>query len=395
MLFDRTIKEKVENSLKEKQKVVILYGPRQAGKTTLIKAIISNFKNEPPYYTGDDLYTQELFGKNELEILKRTVGEEKLLIIDEAQRIPNIGLSLKLLVDNLPITILVSGSSSFDIANRINEPLTGRTSTFQLFPLSYKELKKNFQMMSPESALEEMLRFGMYPKIHTLASEEEKQNYLYELLNNYLYKDILTFENVRKPKKAVDLLALLALQIGKEVSVSELAQNLSISQKSVENYLDVLEKMFVVVNLRGFSRNLRKEISKTSKYYFADIGLRNALIRNFNPLRLRSDYGELFENWLVVEKMKRANNEQTHANFYFWRTYDQKEIDLVEERDGKLFGYEFKWSAKKTKPPADWLKTYTEAGYEVIDRENYQKFLTKGVSSKNLLPGRQAIDRSE
>ena len=243
--------------------------------------------------------------------------------------------------------------------------------------MAYSEVKEKYQKTSQETSIEEMLRFGMYPKAHTLENDKEKENYLYEYLNNYLYKDILAFEGVRKPKKVVDLLTLLALQIGKEVAISELAQNLSLSQKAVENYLDILEKMFVIVNLRGFSRNLRKEISKTSKYYFMDVGLRNALIRNFNPLKLRSDVGDLFENWFIVEKIKAANIFEKPANFYFWRTYDQQEIDLIEERDGKLFGYEIKLKNKSVKPINDWLETYKNSSFEVVNKDNYQKFLSE------------------
>ena len=374
-MINRKIGEKIKQAIKGEKKVIIIYGPRQAGKTTLIKLMLSDLGEKYEYFTGDDLYAQNVFSKNELESLKRILKNE-ILVIDEAQRIENIGLSLKLIYDNLPIKIIASGSASFDLANKLSEPLTGRTKTFQLYPMAYAEVKDQYDKISPETFLEEILRFGMYPKVHTLTGQREKEDYLYEYLNNYLYKDILVFEGVRKPKKAVDLLTLLALQIGKEVAISELAQNLALSQKSVQSYLDVLEKMFVIVNLRGFSRNLRKEISKTSKYYFIDVGLRNALIRNFNPLNLRSDAGDLFENWFVMEKIKAASIFDKPANFYFWRTYDQQEIDLIEERGGKLAGYEIKWKSAKIKPPSDWLKTYKEAVFEVINKDNYQKFIT-------------------
>ncbi|MFZ2969803.1 MAG: DUF4143 domain-containing protein, partial [Minisyncoccia bacterium] len=297
-----------------------------------------------------------------------------ILVIDEAQKIDNIGLSLKLIFDNLSVKIITSGSASFDLSNKLSESLTGRTKTFWLYPLAYSEVADRYGKISGETALEEMLRYGMYPKVHELIGNQDKENYLYEYLSNYLYKDILSFSGVRKPKKIIDLLTLLALQIGKEVKISELAQNLSISQKAVENYLDVLEKMFVLMNLRGFSRNLRKEISKTSKYYFFDVGLRNALIRNFNPLNLRSDAGELFENWFVMEKIKAADIFDRTANFYFWRTYDQQEIDLIEERAGKLYGYEAKWSKAKTKKPAEWLRAYSNSQFETVNNKNYQKF---------------------
>ena len=375
VMINRAISEKIKEAIAGERKVIIIYGPRQAGKTTLIKALLSDMDKKYEYFTGDDLYAQSIFSKNELESLKRVLKND-IVFIDEAQKIENIGLSLKLMFDNLSMKIITSGSASFELADKLNEPLTGRTKTFWLYPLAYSEIEDKYKQTAPETSLEEMLRFGMYPKIHSLSNDKEKEGYLYEYLNNYLYKDILAFEGVRKPKKVVDLLTLLALQIGKEVSISELSKNLAISQKAVENYLDILEKMFVLVNLRGFSRNLRKEISKTSKYYFMDIGLRNALIRNFNPLKLRQDTGELFENWMIIEKIKAATIFEKPANFYFWRTYDQKEIDLIEERDENLFGYEIKWKNKAVKSPKEWLSKYDNSSFKVINKENFVSFLS-------------------
>ncbi|MEI6587337.1 MAG: ATP-binding protein [Candidatus Moraniibacteriota bacterium] len=372
--INRKISEGLKKAIKGEKKVIILYGPRQAGKTTLIKQLLFEMGKEFEYFTGDDLYAQNIFSRNELESLRKVLKNE-IVVIDEAQKIENIGNSLKLIFDNLDIKIITSGSASFDLANKLSEPLTGRTKTFWLYPLAYSEVADRYYKTDPGTALEEMLRFGMYPKTHTLESNKEKESYLYEYLNNYLYKDILTFSGVRKPKKVIDLLTLLALQIGKEVAISELAQALSLSQQSVNNYLDILEKMFVIVNLRGFSRNLRKEISKTSKYYFMDVGLRNALIRNFNSVNVRSDFGELLENWFVVEKIKAADIFENPANFYFWRTYDQQEIDLIEEREGKLIGYEIKWKNKAIKEPSEWLKAYDESSFNAVNRENYNKFL--------------------
>lgn len=373
-MIKRIIEKRFEKAILGERKVIIVYGPRQAGKTTLIKSLLSISAGRYDYFIGDDLQAQNIFSRNELEFLKKTLTGN-LLFIDEAQKIENIGLSLKLIFDNLPMKIIASGSASFDLANKLNEPLTGRTKTFQLYPLAYSEAEEKYRKTSPETATEEMLRFGMYPKVHVLDSDKEKESYLYEYLNNYLYKDILTFSGVRKPKKVIDLLTLLALQIGREVAISELAQNLSLSQPAVEKYLDILEKMFVIINLRGFSRNLRKEISKTSKYYFVDVGLRNALIRNFNTLNMRSDTGELFENWFIMEKIKAANNFEKTANFYFWRTYDQQEIDLIEERGGKLWGYEMKWKNKSVKAPREWLEAYKNASFMAVNKENYSSFL--------------------
>jgi len=382
-MFPRTIAAQMRDSLGKPGTALILYGPRQAGKTTLVQQLLKELPAaaadaaaDAAVFVGDDLYTQSLLARHELEHLKRTVGGATTIFIDEAQRIENIGLTIKLLVDHLPVTVIASGSASFELADRLSEPLTGRARTFHLHPLSWQEVAVKYRRTAPETALEEMLRFGMYPRVHTLETSAEKEEYLYNYLNNYLYRDLLEFEQVKKPKKVVDLLAMLAYQIGSEVAVSELSNGLGISQKTVENYLDVLEKMFVLVNLRGFSRNLRKEVTKTSRYYFADVGLRNALIRSFVPLALRGDAGELFENWFVMERMKRAGNHSRHTGFYFWRTYDQHEIDLVEDLDGRLTGIECKWSpTSRVKAPKAWQRAYPEAAFEVATRQNWAGYL--------------------
>lgn len=378
MIINRIIYNKIKKELFNKDKnVIIIYGPRQVGKTTIIKELIKDIGKPVKYFSGDDLFAQNLLSRNELESLKRIFSNEQIAVVDEAQKIKNIGLTLKLLHDNTDIRLITSGSASFDLADKISEPLTGRTKTFWLYPLSYAEVKEKYKIVSDDLALEEMLRYGFYPKVQTINRYEEKESYLYEYINNYLYKDILEFSGVRKPKKVIDLLAMLALQIGSEVSIAELSKNLTLSQKAVEHYLDILEKMFVIVNIRGFSRNLRKEIYKMSKYFFMDIGLRNALIRNFNSLNLRSDTGALFENFFIMEKIKYAQNSGRIANFYFWRTYDQKEIDLIEERGGKLVGYECKFSLKKSiAAPLDWQRAYPNAKFELVTPENFKKYLT-------------------
>ncbi len=367
----------IEKQLESEPKIILLYGPRQAGKTTLIEQVIKG-KEGVVFLTGDDVRTQELFSVANLGQLRAGVGGARILVIDEAQRITDIGLSLKLLFDDHPFPIIASGSSSFDLANKVNEPLTGRAVIFHLYPFSLLEIPLVLPDTSLVSRLEEYLRFGMYPKAVTTIGESEKQKYLQDLINLYLYKDILTFETVRKPKKVIDLLSLLALQVGSEVSIPELAQNLSLSRIIVEKYLDLLEKMFVIINLRGFSRNLRKEISKTSKYYFVDLGLRNALIQNFNPLTLRSDTGGIFENFCIIERIKAMANRQQFANYYFWRTYDQKEIDLVEEREGKLFTYEFKWSTKERSAGGgvkEFQNTYSQSTHMQVNPTNLEEFL--------------------
>ena len=377
MLITRNLRSKIIKYLISEPRVIILYGPRQSGKTTLINSLLKELNREAMIFNGDDIRTQELFCRNDLNVLKKAVGNKKLLFIDEAQRIDNIGLSLKLIFDSLKIHIIATGSSSFDLSNKVSEPLTGRSVNLFLYPVSMSEAKPEPPDISYTPRLEEFMRYGLYPKVLTTDGEDEKQRYLYDLVNNYLYKDILTFNSVRKPKKVVDLLTLLALQIGSEVSVNELSNRSALSRQIVEKYLDLLEKMFVIVNLRGFSRNLRKEIYKTSKYYFLDTGLRNALIRNFNPLNLRNDTGLLFENLCIIERMKEIHNRGKFANFYFWRTYDKKEIDLIEERDGTLFGYEFKWSSKKKKSSAfkEFSKTYNNSKLEIISSNDIDRYI--------------------
>lgn len=377
MLIDRVMFTCIQAALEGEPKVIIIYGPRQAGKTTLIERLVQGKENESLFLTGDDLRTQELLSIPDLDKLKAVVGDKKLLVVDEAQRIENIGLSLKLLYDSLKIRIIASGSSSFDLANKIAEPLTGRATVFTLYPFSFVEPPLVPPAISKLDYLEGYLRFGLYPKAVTISGQTDRENYLYDLLNNYLYRDLLAFETIRKPKKMVDLLTLLALQISNEVNVAELASNLSLTKGVVEKYLDILEKMFLVVNLRGFSRNLRKEISKTSKYYFVDLGLRNGLIRNFNPLDVRDDSGALFENFCIIERMKIFANSHRFANFYFWRTYDQKEIDFIEESGGKLRAFEFKFSNEKksTTPSREFMANYPGSSFLGISRENLENFL--------------------
>lgn len=375
--FERTIKNHINKLfLRKDSLVIVIYGPRQAGKTTLIKDLVKEKVSETLFVNGDSREAQSQFSINSLGHLKKIVGNKKILVIDEAQKIDNIGLSLKLLVDNLEIKILVSGSASFDLANRMNEPLTGRSLTYFMYPLSVEEigLEKNWHL-EKENLLNQVLRFGSFPKTFNLAGQEDIIEYLQNYLDNYLYRDILAFDFIKKPKKVLDLLTMLALQIGNEVSVNELSTALAVSRPTIEKYLDVLEKLFVLYNLRGFSRNLRKEINKTSKYYFYDLGLRNALIRNFNSLNLRNDTGQMFENFFILEKIKMANNLLKPANFYFWRTYDQKEIDLIQESEGQLTAYEVKWQLSSVKLPIDFKNNYPEATFNPISPQNFLEHL--------------------
>lgn len=359
-------------------RVIVIYGPRRCGKTTLINKFLEKINQRYLLVTGEDIFIQEYLSSQSVEKLKEFIGKNRLLVIDEAQKIKNIGLNLKLIVDNIKdIKIIATGSSSFDLAQNIGEPLTGRKYVLKIFPLAQIEIKEIEEIFQTKANLENRLIYGSYPEIIVSNNNIEREKYLKEIISSYLYKDILELEGLKYSNKIVRLLQLLAFQIGKEVSFNELGNQLGMSKNTVEKYLDLLEKTFVVYQLPGFSRNLRKEISKNSRYYFFDLGIRNALINNFNSLKLRDDAGMLWENYIINERIKKQEYSEIFANNYFWRTYDGKEIDFIEERKGKLYGYEIKWQSKKIKPPKDWLETYKNAEYEIINKDNYLKFITE------------------
>lgn len=360
----------------KKGKITVIYGPRRVGKTTLLERFLAEQENYL-FVTGEDVFVGEHLSSQSLEKLKLFIGNKELLVIDEAQYIPNIGRSLKLIIDHIkPIRVIVTGSSTFDLVKQIGEPLTGRQNIIKLFPVAQMELRQIETLPETNARLEERLIYGSYPETILLKSELAKQEYLQELVASYLIKDILIFEGVHKSKKLVDLLILLAYQIGKEVSITELGRQLSLSKNTVERYLDLLEKAFVVLNIRGFSRNLRKEVTKSSRYYFYDNGIRNALINNFNLLSRRDDLGELWENYIILERIKKQSYQSIWSNNYFWRTYDQSEIDWIEEREGNIHAFEIKWKKNNVKPPKLWAKTYPKASFECISRENYLAFIT-------------------
>lgn len=355
-------------------KVVVIHGPRRVGKTTLINKFLEHESNYL-LVTGEDVFVREFLSSSSIEKLKSFIGDKNLLVIDEAQYIPDIGLNLKLIVDHLPtVRVIATGSSTFDLAKQIGEPLTGRKSVIKIYPISQIELNQIENPAQTKSNLETRLIYGSYPEIVTHANDTLRKEYLHELVSSYLLKDILALDGVQKSKKLIDLLILLSFQIGHEVSHHELATQLSMSKTTVEKYLDLLEQVFVLFNIRGFSRNLRKEVTKTSRYYFCDNGIRNALINNFNSLNRRHDIGQLWENYLVMERLKKQQYYRILSNNYFWRTYDQKEVDWVEEREGKLFGYELKWK-ETVKAPSLWLDTYPNATFESINLDNYLQFI--------------------
>ncbi len=298
------------------------------------------------------------------------------IFVDEAQRISKIGWGLKILIDKLPkSTIIASGSSSFHLSSQVGEPLTGRSITNILFPVSVTELKKQYGGMHIFQNIENYLIFGMYPEVLCFRNNNDKTSYLHELRNSYLLKDILELENIRNADKLFDLLKLLSFQIGNEVSLSELGNALGLSKQTVARYIDLLEKAFIIKKIGGYSNNLRKEVTKSNRYYFFDNGIRNAIINNFNMVEQRNDIGMLWENFMVMERIKKQHYNHIYSNNYFWRTYDKKEVDFVEERDGKLYGFEFKWSPKKTKIQKEWLNTYSNASFEIINRDNFLGWL--------------------
>jgi hypothetical protein len=326
--------------------------------------------------SGDDIRIQQIIGSQNIDMIKEYAEGYDLIAIDEAQRIPGAGNGLKILTDHMDgIRIIVTGSSSFELAGQVGEPLTGRKRTLTLYPVSHLELKGIFNTQELRSRLIDDLVFGGYPEVVAGGNKNEKARILHEITGSYLLKDILEFDRVRNPGILLDLLRLVAFQIGNEVSLTELGQQINADYKTVGRYLDLLEKSFVLYCLRGFSRNLRKEIVKKNKYYFFDNGIRNSLIANLNPLEMRNDAGMLWENFLFMERMKKRAYQDNFANVYFWRTWDQKEIDLIEERDGKLFAYEFKWGNKRVKNPKEWMSTYPESEFHTVTQENYLNFI--------------------
>lgn len=375
-LIKRIIEDQVLKSLTP-NKVIILLGPRRVGKTILIKQVIE--KLEEPYLllNGEDFTVLEILARRSVQNYKNILGDKRVLLIDEAQKIPEIGKILKLMIDEIEgLKILVTGSSAFDIDKFTGEPLTGRKKTYNLLSLSEQELDQVENIIEKKDNLRLRLIYGNYPELLHLNDLEDKSEYLKEIVNSYLLKDILAFENIRNSDKILNLLRLIAFQIGGPVSNTELGGALGMSKNTVEKYLDLLSKVFVLHRVGGFSRNLRKEISKSNRWYFYDNGLRNILIANINPIELRDDIGKLWENYVISERLKYQRYNKMVVNNYFWRTYDKQELDWLEEREGKLFAYEFKWSPKrKPKAPAGWTKNYPDSEFKVINRDNYLEWV--------------------
>lgn len=374
-VLGKTINEKTGSG-----KAIIITGARQTGKTTLLSSLFRG-RADTIWLDADEADVQALFGNPTSSRLKALFSGKKYIVIDEAQRIKNVGIKLKLITDHLKeIQLIATGSSSFELANEINEPLTGRKWEYQLFPLSFGEMAAHNSILEEIRLLPHRLVFGYYPEVVTKPGVEKEV--LKQLTDSYLYKDILMWERIKKPDKLVRLLQSLAFQVGNEVSYNELANNLELDNQTVEKYIQLLEQVFVIFRLGAFSRNLRKELKRSRKIYFYDNGIRNSLIANFNPPEIRNDTGALWENFIIAERMKYIRNNNIWANTYFWRTQDQQEIDYIEERDGNLYAYEFRWNPKsKARLSRTFSSAYPGVQFEVINPQNFESFL--GYSEEN------------
>lgn len=355
-------------------KAIILVGARQVGKTTLLKKLFSN-QNDVLWLNGDELDVQALFAGISATRLQAIIGNKKMIIIDEAQRIKEIGLRLKLITDQMPeVQLIATGSSSFELTTQVNEPLTGRKWQYTMYPLAFSEMVNHHGLLSETRLMPHRLVYGYYPDVINHPGEEKEV--LKQLADSYLYKDLLALEQVQKPDKLVKLLQALAFQVGSQVSYNELAQLCGLDSKTVDKYIHLLEQTFVIFKLGSFSRNLRNELKSSKKIYFYDNGIRNALIANFNQVESRQDIGALWENFLVSERIKQLHYSGKWTNYWYWRTKNQKEIDFIEESDGKLSAYEFKWNPNaKTKQPALFMNNYKNSSFKAIHRTNFDEFL--------------------
>jgi hypothetical protein len=375
-MITRELKEKLINRF-GKGKVIIIIGPRQVGKSILLRELQKEMNQQTLFINCDEPDLRLVLENVTSTQLKSLVGNNTLIMIDEAQKVANIGETLKLMVDNLKnVQIVVTGSSAFELMNKTNEPLTGRKFEFNLFPISINELAIYHGRIEEQRLLERRMIFGLYPEIVNNPGNE--QEYLLELINSYLYKDILAFQNIRKPEVLNKLLTGLALQLGQEVSYNELSQLIGVDKATVEKYIELLEKCFVVFRLSSFSRNLRNELKRSRKIFFYDNGVRNAILNNFAPLTLRQDVGALWENFMVSERVKQNSYTRDFRKIYFWRTKTQQKIDLLEEKDEILYAFEFKWNSKRQVTiPKSFANTYPDHHFEVISSGNYMEFLTR------------------
>ena len=371
----RTLQAKIEERLAT-GKAVLIYGARRVGKTILLKEIFNKIEGKKMLLIGEDMDVQNMLQNRSVHHYRQLFEGMNLLAIDEAQSIPEIGSVIKLIIDEIPhIQVIATGSSAFDLLNKIGEPLVGRASQFLLTPFSIREIAQKQNGMELRQNLENRIVYGSYPEVVGMTSNTMKEEYLRDIVNAYLLKDILAIDGLRNTAKMNRLLQLVAFQIGSEVSYEELGKQLGMHRETVEKYLDLLSKVFVVYKLGAFSRNMRKEVSKAGKWYFYDNGIRNAIIGDFKDANSRMDMGKLWENFFITEKLKDNQNHLLHCQFHFWRTYDQQEIDLIEEKNEVINAYEMKWGKKLPKAPAGFMKTYTGADFNVVNPDNYLEFL--------------------
>lgn len=375
-MIPRLLQAHVSEQVQAGGKIVLIYGARQVGKTTLVQHLLATLPYRSLTVNADELRYTDVLSSRDLRRLRGLVEGYDLLFVDEAQRIPEIGVNLKLLVDNLPgLRIIVTGSSSLDLASKVQEPLTGRAWIHRLYPIAVAELAQIHNPFELDDMIEDRLIYGSYPEIFALIGDLQRRDYLQTLAASYLYKDVLEIGGIRHSQQMRNLVRLLAFQIGNEVSLSELGSQLQMSKETVAAYIDRLEQSFVVFRLGGFSRNLRKEITKQDKIYFWDVGVRNVAIDNLKPLAERNDVGALWENFVIAERLKRLHYRRELASLYFWRTYNGSEIDIVEEAGGRISAFECKWGRARGRSQETFLNAYPEATFDIINRENYRAYL--------------------
>jgi len=378
MYIHRQLTDRIVDKLKTSDKGVVIYGARQVGKTTMTAEIIKKTGYKTLTINGDQSRFLNIISSRDLNAITQLVSGYEMLLIDEAQRIPEIGINIKIILDNIKeLKVLITGSSSIDLASKISEPLTGRIWSYHLYPISSQELLYNQNRAEFDTTVGDRLVYGSYPNMLSLTGLDLKREYLQNLSDQYLYRDLLEFGKIKNSSKVRDLLKLLAFQIGAEVSLSELGTTLGMSKETISQYIDLLEKSFIIFRLSGLSRNLRKEVTKMDKIYFYDLGIRNILIDNLKKLDDRNDIGQLWENWLIVERIKHLEYSTGSVSKYFWRTYTGAELDYVEDTNGELNGFEFKWKKLKSiREPQGWTKAYPQATFKVISRENYFEFVS-------------------
>lgn len=375
MEITRVALELIQKKL-QPNKVVVLLGARRVGKTKLIEKIIENLNEKYFFLNGDDVESHNLLESQSTANFNRLLGDTRFLVIDEAQEIPNIGKKLKLMVDTIPnLKVLVTGSSAFEINNQIGEPLVGRMKTINLYPISQIEFSKTENYQETRNNLEDRLIFGSYPELSKIINREDKISYLKEIVNTQLLRDIFAFEGIKKRDKIIALLQIIAFRTGSEISLESIGRDLQISKNTVEKYLDLFSKVFIIYSVSGFSKNRDNEITKMKKWYFVDNGIRNAIINSFNPLNMREDVGKLWENYLNSERIKKLNYQENHVLDYFWRTHTRQEIDRIEVKNEQIAAFEYKYGKSKSKIPTEFAKSYPDATFEIINQDNYLDYI--------------------